>query len=98
MFILSCWVLNQPVFFESTIEVYKDYPGSVVTANLPLKDEEPELLSLVESYQIHSHSLTCKKNKKSCRFHYGYFFPETTVIAKPLQTNSEFEKCQLLKK
>ena len=33
---------------------------------------------------------------KPCRFH--YFFTKKTITAKPLQTNSEFKKCKVLKK
>ena len=57
----------------------------------PLND--PELFEFVKTYQVHAHSKTCwKYNKNECRFSYGQFFTEKTIIAKPLDfelTNDE---------
>ena len=54
---------------------------------------DPELSELVKTYQVHAHSRTCwKHNKNECRFSYGRFFTEKTIIAKPLDfelTNNE---------
>ena len=74
------WVLNQHVLFELTIDIYIDYLDSVVTPNLLLKDEDPELFNLEQSYHVHSHPRIRIKNKnKSCRFRYGCFLFERTI-------------------
>ena len=42
---------------------------------------------------------TCKKNKnKPCRFHYGRFLTERTIIAKLIKVATEFQKYEILKK
>ena len=60
----------------------------MILAELPNVEEEPELFELVKTYQLHRHSKTCRKYKnESCRFHFGRFFTEKTIIGKPLAGN-----------
>ena len=43
------------------------------------------MFTLVKTFQIYSHSRTCWKYKKNkCRFSYGPFFSDRTIISKPL--------------
>ena len=52
---------------------------------MPDLESEPELFKLVKLCQIHSHSRTCWKYKKNkCKFSYGRFFSDRTIISKPL--------------
>ena len=45
-----------------------------------------ELYDLVKTYQIHHHSKTCRKYKnEKCRFHFGRYFTDHTIIARPLE-------------
>ena len=45
----------------------------------------PESFELVMNYQVHALSRTYwKYNKNVCRFSYGSYFTEKTIIAKPL--------------
>ena len=93
------WVLNQSVLSDSTIDSFIEYLDTVVSANLPCKQQNLELFNLAKNFQIHSHSRTCKKNKnKPCHFHYGHFFTERTIIEKPMKLVTEFEKYEMLKK
>ena len=93
------WVLNQPVLSDSTTDFFIEYLDSAASANLPCKQQNLELFSLVKNYQIHPHSRTCKKNKtKPCRFHYGHIFTERTIIEKSIKVATEFEKYEILKK
>ena len=40
---------------------------------------------MVDTYQKHSHSESCRKYRKlPCRLHFGQFFTEKTIIAEPL--------------
>lgn len=39
----------------------------------------------MKKYQTHSHSKTCRKYKYiACRFEFGQFFTDTTIVAEPL--------------
>ena len=47
----------------------------------------PELYDLVKTYQIHHHSKTREKNKnKKSQFPFGGYFPDHTIIFRPLET------------
>ena len=79
------WILNAPFLSSDTIPAYKVFVDSVIKASLPENDEDPELFNLVKTYQIHTHTKSCKKYKnKKCRYNYGRFFTDETIIAKPL--------------
>ena len=52
---------------------------------MPDQLNDPELFDLVKTYQVHTYSRTCwKYNRNECRFFYGRYFTEKTIIAKPL--------------
>ena len=55
---------------------------------------EPEIFTLVKTFQIHSHSRTCWKYKKNkCRFSYGpFFFSDRTTISMPLDDGLSSEQ------
>ena len=47
----------------------------------------PELYDLVKTYQIHRDSKTCPKYKnEKCRFHFGRYFTDHTIIIRTLKT------------
>ena len=77
------WIENMPVLSVETIEEYTAFLDSVISANIPT--EPCKLKDLVERYQVHRHSKTCRKyNNKECRFGFGKFFTHKTIIAAPL--------------
>ena len=79
------WVDNAPVLRNDTKEDYIAFVDQIVKCYLPDKSKEPELYDLVKTYQTHTHSKSCRKYKNSeCRFNYGRFFTERTIIADPL--------------
>ena len=52
---------------------------------LPDQSQDPELYELVKTYQKHSHSKTCRKYKNiKCRFNFGHFFTNKTIVDEPL--------------
>lgn len=74
------------------------YIDAIIKVHLPNSNEEPELYNLVKSYQIHSHSKSCRKYKNvECRYSFGRYFCDRTIIAEPLSDDlSEEEKGDLL--
>ena len=47
---------------------------------------------MVKTYQTHNHSKTCRKYKNvACRFNFGQFFTERTIMAEPLTEDLEDE-------
>ena len=79
------WTEDCPKLTSETKEAYIEYIDKHVQAYLPNKEDDPELHDVVNFYQKHTHSKTCKKNKKiKCRFNFGQFFTNRTIIAEPL--------------
>lgn len=63
-----------------------------VHAYLPNVQQDTELHELVKSYQKHSHSKTCRKYKNTkCRFNFGHFFTNRTIVAEPLSDDLDEE-------
>ena len=86
------WVINELVIDQDPA-LYVEYLDSVISATLSSQDDDPELYELVKTYQIHSHSKICRKVKnKNCRFNFGKFFSNRTIIAKPIENLSEYER------
>ena len=81
-------------------QAYIDYIAKHVQAYLPSKEEDAELHNLVKMYQKHSHSKTCRKYKNiQCRFNFGQFFTNSTIIAEPLPDDlDETNKTIILEK
>ena len=79
------WTDNAPQLTSSTINNYVSFIDNHIKAYLPDILDDKELFDLVDTYQKHSHSKTCRKYKNAiCRFHFGGFFSEKTIIAQPL--------------
>ena len=95
------WAENAPTLSENTKEDYIRHVDSVMSANIPDANDNVKLRGLVQKYQTHSHSKTCKKyNKNECRFGFGKLFCKRTIISEPLCDDSlcEVEKHALLVK
>ena len=92
------WVLNAPVLTNYNIDEYITFVDAVIKAYVPDIDENSELHKLVTTYQIHSHSKSCRKYKnQDCQYHFGRFFTDHTIIAVPLPKDlSDFEKARCL--
>ena len=79
------WVVDAPILTKDTKDQYKLFIDQIVKVYLPDPSETPELHNLVETYQKHTHSRTCRKYKnKACRFGFGRLFTDQTIIADPL--------------
>ena len=86
------WTSDCPKLDSDNKEAYINFIDNHVQAHLPDQHTEPELYQLVKMYQKHSHSKTCRKYKNaSCRFNFGQFFTNRTIIAEPLDNDLDCE-------
>ena len=86
------WTSDCPKLTPDTKEAYVNYIDQHVQAYLPDKDDDPELYELVKKYQTHSHSKTCRKYRNiACRFNFGQFFTDRTIVAEPLLQDMDEE-------
>ena len=86
------WTEDCPKLTSETKEAYIEYIDKHVQAYLPNKEDDLELHDMVNFYQKHTHSKTCRKYKNiKCRFNFGQFFTNRTIIAEPLPDDSADE-------
>ena len=82
---LFLWIVNAPILTKDNVVEYTQFIDGIVKAFVPDIHENPELFDLVTTYQVHSHSKSCRKYKnEKCRYHFGKFFTEGTIISLPL--------------
>ena len=87
------WSENMPKLTEDNFNDYSTFIDSIISANLPNKESTHH--QLVKTYQVHHHSRTCTKYRNTeCRFGFGHFFSNRTIIAKPKVTHFLFLKYQ----
>ena len=93
------WMENAPLLTKQNENIYANWIDSVVSVELPDVENNTELHNLVKTYQLHRHSKTCRKYKnQNCRFHFGKYFTDQTIISKPLSDDlSDIEKQDILK-
>ena len=94
------WCDDCPKLTHDNKQVYIDCIDKHVQAYLPSKEEDAELHDLVKIYQKHSHCKTCRKYKNiQCRFNFGQFFTNSTIVAEPLPDDlDETNKTNILRK
>ena len=79
------WTSDCPKLTHETKEEYISFIDAHLQAYLPDIKTDPELYKLIATYQKHSHSRTCRKYRNiPCRFNFGHFFTERTIVAEPL--------------
>ena len=93
------WIKDCPILNEDNIEYFIRFIDKHVLAILPDPITCPVLHDLVKTYQRHTHSKTSRKYKNlACRFNFGHFFTEKTIVAEPIPKNiDEEEKKEILK-
>ena len=70
---------------------YIDYIDGHVQAYLPGENDDPEYTSC-KMYQKLNHSKACRKYRNiRCRFNFGQFFTNRTIVAEPLSDNMDEE-------
>ena len=89
------WTDDCPKLCPQTKDFYIEYIDKHVQAYLPNKGKHPKLYVLVNFYQKHTHSKTCRKyNNIQCRFNFGQFFTNRTIVAEPLPDDLDEDKKQ----
>ena len=84
------WIKECPILNEENIGDFIRLIDKHVSAVLPDPVTCPVLHNLVKTYQTHTHSKTCRKYKNlACRFNFGHFFTEKTIVAEPLPTSMD---------
>ena len=75
------WILNPPKLSEETLGPHIKFIDNTVQANLSAPDNNPVFYELVNQYQTHKHSKSCRKYKnKLCRYGFGKFFTEKQLL------------------
>ncbi|XP_029182368.2 uncharacterized protein LOC114950315 [Acropora millepora] len=95
------WTSDCPkLTHETKKQDYIDFIDAHVQAYLPDNQTDSELYELVGTYQKHNHSKTCRKYRNvPCRFNFGAFITNRTVVAEPLSQEMDEElKRNLLNK
>ena len=86
------WTSDCPKLTNETKEDYIKYIDNHVQAYLPDKQKDSQLFTLVQTYQKHNHSKSCRKyTNVPCRFNFGQFFTKRTVVAEPLSEKLDEE-------
>ena len=93
------WIKDFPILNADNIQCFIRFIDKHVSAVLTDQVSCPILHDLVKTYQTHTHSKTCRKYKNlACRFNFGHFFTEKTIVAESLAYNMDIEeKCNFRK-
>ena len=92
------WILIAPKLNKESKEEYIQWVDSI-RADIPDPIKEKQLFELVKTFKLHRHSKTCRKYRnEKCRFHFGRFFSNRTIVAEPPLDNMPEEiKMQVLR-
>ena len=92
------WTSDCPKLTPENEEEYIAYMDQHVQASLPDAEKDSDYCQLVKTFQKHNHSRSCKKYRNvSCRFNFGQFFTDKTIVSKPLPDEiSDEQKAMML--
>ena len=83
---LFLWIIDAAVLSKANTDHYIKFIDSFIQAFVPNPVKNSKLFHLVTAYQVHSHSKSCRKYKDDrCRYHFGKFYTNHTIISLPLQ-------------
>ena len=79
------WIIDAPILTKDNIGECVAFIDSIVKSYVPDPIKNPDLFKLVTTYQVHPYSKSCREYK--CRYHFGKFFTDHTIISMPLDSN-----------
>ena len=89
------WIFNAPNIENEA--AYIEFIEKTINAQLPDHLNDPKLFELVKPYQVQAHSKIYLKYKKNeCRFSYGRYYTEKTIIAKPIHSKFSNDEKQVI--
>ena len=84
------WIKDCPILNEENIGDFITFIDKHVSTVLTGPVTSPVLHNLMKTYQTHTHFKTCRKSKNlACRFNFGHFSAEKTIVAEPLPTSMD---------
>ena len=91
------WVIGAPILSTTSEDEYVAFIDNIIKCELPNPQERPRLFELVRTYQTHSHSKSYRKYKNmKCRYSFGKYFTDHTIIAHPLSDKLLVEEKALI--
>ena len=75
------WVKDAPKIGHNTEKEICSFIDTYVSCNIPDSETDPDLYTLVDKVQRHSHSSSCMKSGRGCRFHFPKAPTSETLIA-----------------
>ena len=89
------WVKGAPAHDDNE-DILRNFIDRYVTCILPTPEEDEQMNKLVSELQRHTHSASCRKSGKKCRFNYPRPVAPLTVVASPPETDDPEEDKKLL--
>ena len=87
------WILNAPKLTKDTKDEYISFVDGIIKADIPDPNNKTKLYKMVKTYQLHSHSKSCRKYKNvNCRYSFGKSFADKTIVTEPLLKKLNEEK------
>ena len=79
---------------------YVEFIDNTIHDKLPASNDDPVLYEILNQYQTHKHSKSCRKYKnRLSTYGFGKFFTVKIIIARPLEDGiKEVESYSILKK
>ena len=94
---LLVWVIGAPILSTTSEDEYVAFIDNIIKCELPNPQKRQRLFELVRTYQTHSHSKSCRKYiNMECRYAFGKYFTDHTIIAHPLSDKLSVEKKVLI--
>ena len=90
------WVKDAPEFDKDTDEEICDFVDEYISCELPDNETDPELHTIVAEVQSHSksHSKSCKKGNKECRYGFPKAPVRNTFISRPLPRDDDCDEME----
>ncbi|CAC5377900.1 unnamed protein product [Mytilus coruscus] len=81
------WIKDAPNPEESSLVSIETFIDKYIHSTLPSQEDDKELYDLVNFLQRHTHTSTCTKTGKMCRFNYPKPVTSKTVFARPSKSD-----------